>query len=308
MTEEKDQKISQTAKKVSDVLGDLSDSGEEASKFESFLKELDVSKKQFFTFLVIVLVFVVIIIYSFFAIFKVFKPESSDIDFRNDSNINEEVNDDPVEEPKVEEPKVDSKVLDNEEKASSKIIEQLNIRYDFLDLPINLSSRTSDEVGLDSMALLFSAAKNLHELDVFAFLDASEDRKRAFDEYVIKTEALLADVALNLSDLQREIKLLNDTISELESRLEVAENTFFETSDNLIIGKIDESLLLFQSINVKVSELRPLVKARQLFVNRFEDVLEIVPQKLEAVKANEDALVKAVKVQNINNFDLNLIK
>lgn len=308
MTEEKDQKISQTAKKVSDVLGDLSDSGDEVSKFESFLKELDVSKKQFFTFLVIVLVFVVIIIYSFFAIFKVFKPQSSDIDFRNDSNLQEEVKKDLVEEPKVEVSKVDSKVLDNDTKVPSEVIEQLNIRYDFLELPINLGSRTSEEVGLDSMALLFSAAKNLHELDVFAFLDASEDRKRAFDEYVIKTEALLADVALNLSDLQREIKLLNDTISELESRLEVAENAFFETSDNLIVGKIDESLLLFQSINVKVSELRPLVKARQLFVNRFEDVLEIVPQKLEAVKANEDALVKAVKVQNINNFDLNLIK
>ena len=259
MSEEKDQKISQTAKKVSDVLGDLSDSKEEISKFESFLKELDVSKKQFFTFLIIVLVFVVVIIYSFFAIFKVFKPEASDIDFRN--------------EPKVENPESlldDDRVKDNvKEIADSKkdVVEvdipvdpkeKLNIKYDFLSLPINLGSRTSDEVGLDSMALLFSAAKNLHELDVFAFLDASDDRKRAFDEYIIKTEAILADVSLNLSDLQSEIKLLNDTISELESRLEVAENSFFETSDNLIIGKIDESLLLFQSINVKISELRHL--------------------------------------------------
>lgn len=308
MTEEKDQKISQTAKKVSDVLGDLSETNDEASKFESFLKELDVSKKQFFTFLVIVLVFVAVIIYSFFAIFNVFKPESSDIDFRNDVQTpsvqieKEELK--PTQQVVV--PKVDDTIKPDASDLTA--LEKIDIKFDFLDLPINLGSRTSNEVGLDSMALLFSAAKNLHELDVFAYLDASDDRKRAFDEYIIKTEAVLADIALNLSDLQREIKLLEDTVNELDGRLKNAEDAFFESSDNLNIGKIDENLLLFQSINVKISELKPLIKGRQLFVKRFEDVLEIVPKKLEAVKANEDALVKAVKVQNINNFDLNLIK
>ena len=155
---------------------------------------------------------------------------------------------------------------------------------------------------------MFSKAKNLYEVDVYAFLDNFENREQGFKEYVLKLEAALAEVGVLLADLKREVLVLEKTLQDLNDRAVQAEQDFFEASDNLLIGKIDKNLLLFQSINVRIAELKPLLQARNVFIKRFEDVVKLVPQKLAAVKANEDAFVKAVKLQNVENFDLNLIE
>ena len=295
MTEEKDVKMSDTAKKVSQVLGDLNEKESKQSKFSNFLKELDVSKKQFFTFVVVLLVFVVIVVYSFFAIFNLFKPESEEVDFRAEKSTEKLVEDRKIE------PTVQKNIL-------PKDLVQVNLKFDFLNLPLTLGSKISDQVNLDFHARIFSELKALHEVDVFAYLDNFDNRHLAFDEYVKKLEAGLAKVGVLLSDLQRETAVLEASIAELELKAKDAESEFFQASDDLLVGKIDKNLLLFQSLNIRIAELKPLLKGRQIFVKRYGDVLELVPEKLASVKANEEALVKAVKIQNVNNFDLNLIQ
>ncbi len=298
MPEEKDAKISETAKKVSEVLGDLKEDTKSGSGFGNFLKELDVSKKQFFTFLLIVVIFVCVIVYSFYAIFKVFKPESEELDFRDQVQ----------EQQKREEPEAVVEKKLNKDLAPPSNVAPIKIKFDFLKVPLLLGAKTSDQVNTDSMALVFSKAKNLYEVDVYAFLDNFENREQGFKEYVLKLEAALAEVGVLLADLKREVLVLEKTLQDLNDRAVQAEQDFFEASDNLLIGKIDKNLLLFQSINVRIAELKPLLQARNVFIKRFEDVVKLVPQKLAAVKANEDAFVKAVKLQNVENFDLNLIE
>ena len=295
MTEEKDVKMSDTAKKVSQVLGDLNEQEGKQSKFSNFLKELDVSKKQFFTFVIVLLVFVVVVVYSFFAIFNLFKPESQEVDFRADKST-----------PKVVQEKRINPTVQKDLLPEDSV--QVSLKFDFLNLPLSLGSQTSDQVNLDLHARVFSELKALHEVDVFAYLDNFENRQVAFDEYIKKVEAGLAKVGVLLSDLQRETAVLEASIAELELKAKDAENEFFQASDDLLVGKIDENLLLFQSLNIRIAELRPLLKGRQIFVKRYEDVLELVPEKLASVKANEQALVKAVKIQDVNDFDLNLIQ
>jgi len=303
MTEEKDVKMSETAKKVSEVLGDLQDDAKSESGFSKFLKELDVSKKQFFTFVVVLIVFVAVVVYSFFAVFNLFKPESEELDFRQEEKI--EISKESEKSSKVVEGY--NKVLEvplsvNQDAA------KVNLQFDFLRLPLKLGAKTSKSVDLDYYARVFSEMKLLYEVDVYAYLDNFDDRSKALKDYIKKTEAGISNTQILLADLKREVAVLEKSLDALEQKAKDSEKQFFDASDNLRVGKIDENLLLFQSLNIRIAELKPLLKGRLIFVKRFEDVLELVPEKLVSVKANSAALIKAVKLQNVNDFDLNLIE
>ena len=227
MSEEKDVKMSETAKKVSEVLGDLQDDAKVESGFNKFLKELDVSKKQFFTFVIVLIVFVAVVVYSFFAIFNLFKPESKDLDFRKDLPV--ETTQDSKKELKTN--NIPKKVENVTLPLSGDVV-PVDLQFDFLRLPLRLGAKTSKDIDLDYYARVYSEMKLLYEVDVYAYLDNFDNRAQALKDYVKKTEAGISNTQILLADLKREVAVLEKSLEVLELKAQKSEGDFFEASDN----------------------------------------------------------------------------
>ena len=171
---------------------------------------------------------------------------------------------------------------------------------------------TDDAVGAqeanEDIALL-ERFVDLLKVDVRTLLNRSANRQATFDEYVTSLTSHTTRAEIRSRSLtQREDELKDDerrlkgNVRDLQNDLEAAIEAGEGRSATALMNDVLSQQTRLAKVSTELTVVESLGKA-------FEDVLEPLQERLSAVRANEDALVRGVQVVDLPGVeDLGVIK
>ncbi len=296
--------LDETSSKVSDVLDTIQESAEpEQEEDVSVLDELGLSPFEVIKYL---LVFIVLFGGMIFGIYKVYvwifpkdtsvvqiSPQVSNQHVVED--INEPVNSDVPLIPVTDE--TNSELGD----ASLKIVSNA------IPLIYEVQESKVVDASLANYIRSYRRIRNIYNINLNDYLDASADRATAYFQYVNQYEAAFVDLRFVIANLEKELSYFEQIVNDVILEVETQEQVFFNMLNDLEDSLLNETLNKFQNLSSKKSKLTAELKARQAIYNRIADNLQAIERKLEAIKLNKDALVKGVTITNVQGVDLNLV-
>jgi hypothetical protein len=153
----------------------------------------------------------------------------------------------------------------------------------------------------------FRQVRNIFNTDLFALLNNANDRKATFDQYLLDFKGYNAEVLLAYEDLRQEVEKLTETLTRIENLEQEIETNYINQAEALNSSILRAELVRFQELAKRRVVIRSELKAREQILNRYEDALPLISQKILAVEANKDAFIKGVKVTEFRQIDLDLV-
>lgn len=193
--------------------------------------------------------------------------------------------------------------------------------YGTLHLPSEILSGTEDIFSLayyygyrgppsDRYAqyiFVLGAIQNSLNTDVFALLDQTGNRTKALENHIHELDQLLL-IAQQMSDFTiREMATFKNQFNSLKDLKRQAEKDFFVSVDTFAgLGPRD-----FLEAFIQYGQQMVDMKARNLALNKVQTLYKTALKKLDArirdLKTNREALVKGLRVVDIQNSDLRII-
>jgi hypothetical protein len=149
--------------------------------------------------------------------------------------------------------------------------------------------------------------RNIFNTDLFALLNNANDRKATFDQYLLDFKGYNAEALLAYEDLRQEVEKLTETLTRIENLEQEIETNYINQAEALNSSILRAELVRFQELAKRRVVIRSELKAREQILNRYEDALPLISQKILAVEANKDAFIKGVKVTEFRQIDLDLV-
>ncbi len=149
----------------------------------------------------------------------------------------------------------------------------------------------------------------LLRIDVREMLNQKPNRQTALEEYLSsltshaeRAESRSRSLQNREEELQDDERRLERNIRELQNDLEAAiESGEGRSTSALMSDVLDEQ--------TRLATISTELKVVELLVNAFDDVLKPLQERLNAVRANRDALIKGVQVVDIPGVEeLGIIK
>ncbi len=296
--------LDETSSKVSDVLDTIQDAPEsEQDEDLSVLDELGLSPFEVIKYL---LIFIVLFGGISFGIYKVY-----DWIFPGDT-ANTQAPITPLETnvPDDTNPVVDPKAIDTEKtNLNHNELNDNSLKIVSTSIPLIYELQESKlvDASLSNYIRSYRRIRNIYNIDLNDYLDASEDRATAYFQYVNQYEAASVDLTFVISNLEKELSYFELVVSQVVLEVEEQESIFFNMLNALEDSSLNEALNKFQNLSIKKTKLTAELKARQAIYNRIADNVQAIDKKLEAIKLNKDALVKGVTVTNVEGVELNLV-
>lgn len=214
----------------------------------------------------------------------------------------------PITEPVVEEPDTSPHTL-----FGTQI--ETGIKIGFEEADKDSSTLTGEELGTERgsqeeyvrFVSDFEKIYNILQVDVQDLIDQSNDRTLAIDKYLDQLEELLNIANLNLRQLQREEA---DLIAQFETKQAdqaADEEAFFNSINNLDGNAANSNLRDFISVSKEVLEIRANYRARLKLDDFYNDGITELELRIKDIKFNKEALVKGVRVVELQGSDLKLI-
>lgn len=314
------------------------------SGLDSFLEQLNITKKQFFTFLSVFIGLIVLMIISVYFLFIYFGSSQEEIkvitpvEVENISLIEDETDvksdgffskfismlgfgsDSDVEKEK----KVESEVT---EALPSESSDKTNQETNSTVKPANVignppvanfksqALRLTKKVGYSSLSenrlsyflRSFRKVRNIFNTELFSYLSQATDRGQAFDVFILQFKGANEEAKLAYEDLRQEVAELTLRVEKLRADAQILENQFFEDLDGLNSENIPEKLKAFQEVAARRDIASSELKARQSIADRYAKALPAIETKIQATEINRDAFVKGVQVVDYKQVDLDLI-
>lgn len=152
-----------------------------------------------------------------------------------------------------------------------------------------------------------SQVQNILNTDVNAVLNASSNRKIAFDSLLESFQNLLTLTEENADFVKKEVVTLRNNERAFNEKVAASERLFSSDIAKFLPEKTAEDLDNYMLLARDHSD----AKARLGAVSKIDQYYQVAVVKLRArvrdIRDNEDALIKGVKVFDIKNSDLNLI-
>ena len=177
------------------------------------------------------------------------------------------------------------------------------------DIPPPLTDDTVGAVEANEDIALLERFVELLKVDVRTLLNRSANRQATFDEYVTSLTSHTTRAEIRSRSLtQREDELKDDerrlkgNVRDLQNDLEAA----IEAGEGRSATALMNDVLSQQTRLAKVSTELTVVQSLR---RSFDDVVKPLQERLSAVRANEDALVRGVQVVDLPGVeDLGIIK
>ena len=319
--------------RMGNVLGEF-ESVNNGEKIDEFLNDIGITRKQFFIFLGIVLCFIAGVVISFYYLLSLFASQPEDIDVNNqppENIVEEQVDEGPglwekitgwfgggdkdVDEPEV--PVVDQGSEEDEQDVEepSGVVTSGEVGN---DKPEVLESEAIElgyivGIGEQSTNSLSAYVRTYRELravfntDLFAYLSVVEDRESAYDEYLLRFKGTYQKALNSIQDLEVEILEYRNRVARVEAELEEVENMFFGEVEALNSEAVPELLKTFQEVGRQEVVITSELKARQAILDRYNNVENVVADRITAIELNRDAFIKGVQVVDYRNIDLDLV-
>jgi hypothetical protein len=103
------------------------------------------------------------------------------------------------------------------------------------------------------------------------------------------------------------VEKLTETLTRIENLEQEIETNYINQAEALNSSILRAELVRFQELAKRRVVIRSELKAREQILNRYEDALPLISQKILAVEANKDAFIKGVKVTEFRQIDLDLV-
>lgn len=154
----------------------------------------------------------------------------------------------------------------------------------------------------------FSKIYESAQVDVNALLNQSSDRREALNDYVDELNFYTHLALQNQADIQEESELLSRQFSVVESNKNEQESLFFDKIDVLDAYASTAALNSFVGFSQEMIRLRAHYMAREKLLSYYEQVIPYMQTKIRDIDLNEEALVKGIKVVEVEGSELNLIQ
>ena len=328
---------------VTDEEDDFDPNLELDSGLNAFLDQLNITRKQFYSFLVFFLVLILGVVVSFYFLFSFFSTGTEEVKVIN-APVVEQVEvvktEDPVEVKTEEsEPSFISKVVDrvlnpfggskdetepekadvkpdtdSEEKSTS--VDSVTdigqtpaskLSSSAISATVKIGSAEIQEDRLSFYVRTYRKVRNLYNTDLFVYLSTVPDRNAGFQLFMTQFKGAFEESKIAYEDLRQEVAELSARVDKLKADAAEVENIFFANLDNLESEAIPNSLKAFQDISQKRDLAIAELKARQAIAERYEGALPLIEKKIIAIEANKDPFVKGVKVIDFPSVELDLV-
>ncbi len=178
------------------------------------------------------------------------------------------------------------------------------------------TTEAGEDIGLDSNSddplqrhiNDFSKIYESAQVDVNELLNKAPDRREALQDYVDELNFFYHLALQNQSDIQDESDLLSREFDVVEENKNEQESLFFDKIDALDAYASTAALNSFVGYSQEMIRLRAHYLAREKLLSYYEQVIPYIETKILDIDLNEEALVKGIKVVEVEGSDLNLIQ
>ncbi len=160
---------------------------------------------------------------------------------------------------------------------------------------------------LETDTQLLSKIDNALAVDLFQFLNQSENRADTLTNYTNLLSILLEKCDQRIQDLQYKIDFLNSNFQSQEATIKQSEQAFFDHLKIFNGPNAEEELGKFIGVQQAEVEVRAKIGAYQSLQDYYKFFRPTLENLITAIKANRDPLIAGVKVVEIQNMTLPLI-
>lgn len=175
------------------------------------------------------------------------------------------------------------------------------------DLGQDLGEQDYSEDQFTQMVLDLSAALAAVELDVNQMLDASTQRRASLEEYRETLRYMQYQGGRNQEALAAQLQGLAQSLEQASSQKSDAEELFFERLSQLDAFASSAALNQFIVRSASANELQAQLSARRKLLEYYDLILKALDARLRAVELNEEALVKGVRVVEVEGSGIDLV-
>jgi hypothetical protein len=161
--------------------------------------------------------------------------------------------------------------------------------------------------GLAKKISDFSRMYESTKVDVNDLLDKSYERRATLSDYYDELAELLELGRANLDDLLTESGQLAGRISATEVKKSTLEAEFFQNMNRLDSYSTTVSLRDFIDEGQESVRLKAENKARLSLIEFYDELVVLMAAKLRDIDLNEEALVKGIKIVDVEGSDIDLI-
>ena len=160
---------------------------------------------------------------------------------------------------------------------------------------------------LQSDTNLLSQINNALAVDIFQYLNQSDDRAVTLNNYLNLLGILLERADKRINDLDSKIKFLQVNFGAQEIQLQTSEQKFFDNLKTFNGPNAEEELGKFIGVNEAQVEVKAKIGAYQGLKDYYNFFRPKLDNLIVSIKANRDPLIAGVKVVEIQNMTLPLI-
>ena len=177
-----------------------------------------------------------------------------------------------------------------------------------LDLAFDLGFQSDfrKQVFVDDVELL-RRIKNLTEIDVYALVDSSVDRRKIVGDLILEMQTIVDDSDKVVVVLNNDLALLNAKYKNSAIVRDDFEQKFFDSMNALKGQQAFEFLSSFIDNSDDGTRLKAYYEAEKLLLKAFQRYLIVLKPRLEDVKLNQEALIKGVKVIDVPGSNIDSI-
>jgi hypothetical protein len=298
--------LSETSDKVTELLEDVEVSSQsQETKDENVFEELGLSPLEIVKYIIVFLVLIGAFIYGSLKVFQIFFPSNATVAPQS-VNVTVPIQDSTDKNNSMVGLSTD--ILNSSDATTSlPINNNLKIYSKSLPLVFEINESNNFFSNLSKYIRSYQRMKNVYNINIASFLDASNDRSAAYLQYLNEFETSLVDLKLSVNSLNKEIEYFTAAVNNAILELDSAEQSFFTNVQSLNDTEIDTSLNIFQNLSTKKNNLTSELKAREAIFSRISQNINALNSKLEAVKLNKEPLLSGLKVIDVEGVDLNLI-
>jgi hypothetical protein len=171
-----------------------------------------------------------------------------------------------------------------------------------------LGAKTVDiNSTLQTDSKLLSQISNTLSVDLFAYLNQSNDRATSLDNFLNLLETLLSSAQRRSAELQSKINFLSQNFDAQERTIQLTEDAFFQNLQIFEGENAEEELGRFIGLQQDQSEIKAKIGAYQGLKDYYGFFIPRLDNLIRAIRANRDPLIAGVKVVEIQNMTLPLI-
>jgi hypothetical protein len=148
---------------------------------------------------------------------------------------------------------------------------------------------------------------NMYYTDIYALLDMSVDRRVALGKHIDELSALIEEAEFALEEIDLAMERFDQEYEILADNRDLYESQFFEATENLYGQTSYDNLKSFIDISQQADEIKAYYNAYLTAKDYYILYLESLYPRLEDIVANEEALIKGIRVFDIPSSDIDAI-